>query len=480
MSDKRNPKKFKSRESRSKRFSDHSRRRSSSGTLIKARIIQYKPGKESGLLMLLEGSSKFKQIIFNNSTFDKSIEHYIYPNQVVNVKCEAQENQLTITEIVYKPQYRGVKGDKEGDESKSKPQEKRSKPRGSKPKDLSKPKDVSRPKIKKPTDQISTPTKQKRKSKKTPEIPDTNLSSSVSDLSSALNSLDSSIDESLTKGKDNSDIDAKNNEINKTENNLNPDEDLDLDALVKGLKQDSTQIQEEEILESSTQLDSDIPNDIDDLSNMVKEPENKIVSDSTVNDKEEVVSKSKKIPETEDINDLLNSTKDVNLTEMDSILANSDDSNLDDLDDLVSALASSGDIDSEALKQFQTMQQPSSQTEEVEEAEEDNDSEYQGGFKDQSSTIFKPKQTPSKPEQEDPPVTERKTLKEELAMEEQEETLLEKLVFQAEEEIDEDEEYIYEDTNEIQVDEEEDNELEEEKDESEEEKNESEKEEGDA
>jgi hypothetical protein len=397
--------------------------------------------------MLLEGPNKFKQVIFNNSVFEKSIEHYIYQNQLVSVKCENQNDQVVVSQLVYKPNYREIKGEKEErDKKPSRTKKPKSKAIPQKDRDNKESKDKTETKRKKPAGKRSPP----KKAKKTEP-----------DLSSVLKGLDE-----LPASKSTEKIIQKPKKdvpeyVSETESKLNKIEtSLSGNSEEKEEIKGDTEIDELERLIMATEPVKETETVLQDTKNEITsiEPISKDEVQKTGNfvdkDTEELVSMITK-PESsgeekeKDLSDLAFMMTKAEETSEDNLVSSEDN-----LDDLVSALAASGDIDSDELKQFQSMQDQlagSPVEEEEEKDDEEDDLPYQKGFLDPSSKAFKKRV--SNEEQLEETEKPRKTLREELAEETPEETLLEKLVIEAEDEIDEEDdfEYIYEDPTEIPV-----------------------------
>ena len=67
--------------------------------LVRAKILDYKPGKEFGKLVPLEGEYRMTQIVFFKKVIDPQFEHYIYKNQEVRVLLQKENDAIEVKKI---------------------------------------------------------------------------------------------------------------------------------------------------------------------------------------------------------------------------------------------------------------------------------------------------------------------------------------------------------------------------------------------
>ncbi len=90
---------------------DRSSRRPRSGGLVKAKILDYRPGKEFGKLVPLEGEFRLTQLVFYKNSFDERVEHHIYKNQEVLVLIQKENDNPEVKKIEVSIDYRTIPGD---------------------------------------------------------------------------------------------------------------------------------------------------------------------------------------------------------------------------------------------------------------------------------------------------------------------------------------------------------------------------------
>ena len=477
---------------------DRASRRPRSGGFVRAKILDYRPGKEFGKLVPLEGEFKLTQIVFYKNVIDQRVEHHVYKNQEVMVLLQKENDAIEVKKMEVSVDYRPIPGE-ENLENETRDSQKKPKEMGSSQSSIESKPEV-KAQYKERGDQSKRPVqKTERSSSGQPRRDEPKQDRSrperkpkvekPQEVANPLSEIEALTSEPKEDIKPRSEKKAKVTKSEEQESPLASINSLESEIKVetKPKREKKQKMKENPPLEQPTETvpettihsDSEVEEQIninqtqpETISNDLESVESTEIKEeiSSENSHNESILTQESFPDENDLDSLVNqmsqdSSKEESSNvqtetedDMASLISNfeepkenstsaSEISDVDDLDDLVSALSSSDSMDEDEIaKQYQALLNKSSEIENQQEEVEEEDSTYQKGFatKDQiSSTKSKKSKAAEESTDDEGP---KRSLKEELAAEQQEESLLEKLVGKIAVEIDEDDdEYDYED-----------------------------------